>query len=332
MTGWRILPRLALAVAIAGAAIWLALNQDSLDPARIESSIRDLGPWGPVGHVVLFAVGTVLFLPGAVFGLAGGLLFGPLWGTILNLIGATLGAIAAFLVGRYLAGDWVRRRAGPRLERLVAGVEAEGWRFVAFVRLVPLFPFNLSNYAFGLTRISLTHYVLATLVCMLPGTLAFTWLGHAGREAAAGNSTAIRYALIALALLAAIAFLPRLMRRLRGREETRWIEVDELANRLEASDIAVIDVRGPDEFIGPLGHIAIASSMPIGALPQRLTEIKALKDKPVILVCGTDKRSASAAALLLGAGFRDVRVLHGGMEQWNRSGLPVNDRAAVGPA
>lgn len=333
MTAWRMLPRLALAATIAGAAIWLALHRDSLDPALIESSIRDLGPWGPVGYVVLFAVATVLFLPGAVFGLAGGLLFGPLWGTIFNLIGATLGATAAFLVGRYLAGDWVRRRAGPRLERLVAGVEAEGWRFVAFVRLVPLFPFNLSNYAFGLTRISLTHYVLATLVCMLPGTLAFTWLGHAGREAAAGNSTAIRYALIALALLAAIAFLPRLIRRLRGGEETRWIEVDELANRLEeAGCIAVIDVRGPDEFTGPLGHIAAASNMPIGELLERLTQIKALKYRPVILVCRTDKRSASAAALLRGAGFRDVRVLHGGMEQWNRSGRPVNDRAAVGSA
>lgn len=247
--------------------------------------------------------------------LAGGLLFGPLWGTILNLIGATLGATAAFLVGRYLAGDWVRRRAGPRLERLVAGVEAEGWRFVAFVRLVPLFPFNLSNYALGLTRIPLTHYVLAALVCMAPGTLAYTWLGHAGREAATGNATAIRYALIALALLAAIAFLPRLVRRLRGGEAIPWIEVDELASRLrETGGIAVIDVRGPDEFSGPLGHIAAAANMPIAELPERLTEIKALKAMPVVLVCRTDKRSANAAAVLQGAGFRDVQVLRGGME------------------
>jgi len=212
MTDWRILPRLALAAAIAGAAVWLALNRQSLDPAFIENSMRDLGTWAPVAHVVLFAVATVLFLPGAIFGLAGGVLFGPLWGTIVNLVGATIGATAAFLIGRYLAGDWVRRRAGPRLEWL----EAEGWRFVGFVRLVPLFPFNLSNYAFGLTRISLQHYVLATVIFMVPGTLAFAWLGFAGREAAAGNATAIRYGLIALALLAAIAFLPRLVRRLRG--------------------------------------------------------------------------------------------------------------------
>jgi uncharacterized membrane protein YdjX (TVP38/TMEM64 family) len=142
-------------------------------------------------------------------------LFGPLWGTIFNLIGATLGATASFLVARYVASDWVRRKAGGRLQRLIAGVEQEGWRFVAFTRLVPLFPFNLLNYALGLTRIPLLHYVFASLICMLPGTLAFTWLAYAGREALAGHDAAIRYGLIALALLAAIAFLPRLFRRLR---------------------------------------------------------------------------------------------------------------------
>ena len=112
----------------------------------------------------------------------------------------------------------MRRRAGPWLTRLMAGVEAEGWHFVAFVRLVPLFPFNLTNYALGLARISLKHYVLASLVCMAPGTLAYAWLGYAGREAVAGNAAAIRYGLIGLALLAAIAFLPRLMRPAQGRD------------------------------------------------------------------------------------------------------------------
>ena len=326
MTLRAVLPRLILGIAIAGVAIWLALNRDRLDPALIESSIRDLGPWAPLGHVVLFAVGTVLFVPGAILGLAGGALFGPLLGTVVNLAGATLGATASFLVARYLAADWVRRKAGGRLERLIAGVEAEGWRFVAFTRLVPLFPFNLLNYALGLTRISLAHYVLATLVCMVPGTLAFTWLGYAGRAALAGNEAAIRYGLIALALLAAIAFLPRLVRRWRGGGAPRWIDVDDLARRLAAGGATVIDVRGSDEFNGPLGHIANALNLPVGELPNRLTEINALKDKPVILVCRTDKRSANAAALLRDSRFRDVQVLRGGMERWNQSGMPVEGR------
>jgi uncharacterized membrane protein YdjX (TVP38/TMEM64 family) len=95
------------------------------------------------------------------------MLFGPVWGTILNLAGATVGATAAFLVARYLA-DWVRRKAARRLDQLIKGVEAEGWRIVAFVRLVPILPFNLMNYALGLTHIRLVDYVLASFVCMLP--------------------------------------------------------------------------------------------------------------------------------------------------------------------
>ena len=216
-----LIPRLVLALGIAGAAIWVAFNQHQFDRAPIEALMRALGIWAPLVYVALFAIGTVVFAPGMIFGLAGGALFGPLWGTVLNLFGGTLGAIAAFLVARYLAQDWVRRKAAGRLEKLITGVEVEGWRFVAFVRLVPLFPFNLANYAFGLTRIPLTPYVLATLVCMVPGSLAYSWLGYAGREALEGNDTAIRYGLMALALLAAIAFLPRLMRHLRGAETIR---------------------------------------------------------------------------------------------------------------
>ncbi len=327
MTLRTVLPRLLLGLAILVVALWLALNRDQLDPALIEGAIRNLGLWAPVAHVVLFALGTVLFVPGALFGLTGGVLFGPVWGTALNLAGATLGATAAFLVARYVAADWVRLKAGARLERLIKGVETEGWRFVAFTRLVPLIPFNLLNYALGLTRIPVVAYVLASLVCMAPGTLAYTWLGYAGREAIAGNDAAIRYGLIGLALLAAAAFVPRLLHRSRSQEKLHWIEVGELAARLEGPrDIAVIDVRGPDEFAGPLGHIPDARNLPLGELPRRVQELGSLTEKPVVLVCRTDRRSASAAALLDDAGFRDVLVLRGGMVRWTEVGLPVADR------
>lgn len=323
-------PRIILGLAIAGVAVWLAFNRDRLDPALLESWIRELGMWAPIVHIALFAIGTVLFVPGAIFGLAGGLLFGPIWGTLFNLVGATLGATAAFLVARYLAADWVRRKVGTRLQKLITGVEAEGWRFVAFTRLVPLFPFNLLNYALGLTRIPLTHYILASLICMVPGTMAFTWLAYAGREALAGHDAAIRYALIGLALLAAIAFLPRFARRFRagslawpGRtqstDEISWIEPGALVDRLARNAApTIIDVRGPDEFTGPLSHIPEAQNLPIAELPARLDALGALKDKPIVLVCKTDRRSAAASALLHGAGFGDVQVLRGGMERWNR--------------
>lgn len=214
-----LLPRVALALLIGGLGAAAALHRERLDPAVLDAWVAGLGGWAALSYVAIYAVAAIAFVPGTIFGLAGGGLFGPVWGTVFNLLGATFGATLAFLVARYLAADWIARRAGGRLGRLIAGVEAEGWRFVVFVRLVPLFPFNLSNYALGLTRIPLGPYVLASLVCMAPGTIAYTWLGYAGRGALAGDATAVRYGLLGLGLLAAIAFLPRLLRRVRGMEQ-----------------------------------------------------------------------------------------------------------------
>ena len=214
-----LVPRLIAAVALAAAITWAVIERGSLDAASIEAAIQGLGPWAPVVFMALWVVWALLFLPGAVLGLAGGVLFGPVWGVVWSLAGATMGATLAFLVARYLASDWVARKSGGRLKRLLEGVEAEGWRFVAFTRLVPIFPFNLLNYALGLTRIKLTHYIVASVVCMLPGTIAITYLGYAGREAAAGGDDLIQKGLLALGLLAIVAFLPRFIRRLRGKNE-----------------------------------------------------------------------------------------------------------------
>ncbi|MFP4004936.1 MAG: rhodanese-like domain-containing protein, partial [Alphaproteobacteria bacterium] len=130
----------------------------------------------------------------------------------------------------------------------------------------------------------------------------------------------INYGLTALGLLAAIAFLPRLVTRLR---KSGWIEIRELTDRLAQGQVTIIDVREPGEFTGPLGHIAQAVNLPLGTLSERMTEIKSMSAETVILVCRTDRRSANAAGLLRKAGFHDVRVLRGGMEAWNRKGLPV---------
>lgn len=327
MTRGAFLSRVGLLVLVAVAAAWALSVHGRLDAATLEAAVRDLGSWAPIGFVAAYALAAVLFLPGLVFGLAGGALFGPVWGAVWNLAGATLGATLAFLISRHVASDWVARRAGGRLKQLMSGVEAEGWRFVALVRLVPLLPFNLLNYALGLTGISLTHYVLATAVFMAPGTIAYTWLGYAGREAAAGSATAIRSGLVALAILALVAFVPRLVRRFRAGAAAPidgWIDADELKRRLTDRDgPVVIDVRGPDELLGPLGHIAGALNIPVGDLPGRLPELDPFRRRPLTLVCRTDKRSAKAADLLRAAGYRNVSVLRGGMERWTQRGFPI---------
>jgi len=210
-----VLARLLVVGLIAVAIALVALNRDKLSPDSLDAWLSGVGFWAPVIYIGLYALGTVVFAPGSLFALAGGAIFGPVLGTILNLLGATIGASIAFLIARYLAADWVAQKTGGRLKRMITGVETEGWRFVAFVRLVPVFPFNLSNYAFGLTRIAFVPYVVTSLITMAPGALAYTWLGYAGREALGGNASAIRYGLLALGILAAIAFVPRIIKRLR---------------------------------------------------------------------------------------------------------------------
>jgi uncharacterized membrane protein YdjX (TVP38/TMEM64 family) len=305
----------ALAVALA------AYYREHFDAAALQGWVKDAGIWAPLLFMVIYAVAAVLFLPGTVFTLAGGALFGPVLGTFYNLTGATIGALLSFLVARYLASDWVAARAGGRMKQMISGVEAEGWRFVAFVRLVPLFPFNLLNYALGLTKIRLSHYLLATYICMLPGAFAYTYLGYAGREAVAGGEGLIQKALLALALLAVVAFLPRLIAKLR---EGPMLSIPELKERLDAgNDVLVLDVRTAGDFVGEQGHIAGASNIALEELHDRLGEISAYQERPVVIVCRTDRRSVKAAQVLAKQGFSDVHVAKGGMTEWNQNGYQI---------
>ena len=218
MNNWT---RWLLSVVLVTGITIAVVFRDQIDATALERWIQNAGVAGPLLFMLLYILATVLFLPGSVLTLTGGVLFGPVLGTLYNLTAATIGAAVAFLVARYLASSWVEKKIGGRLKQLKEGIETEGWRFVAFVRLVPLFPFNLLNYALGLTRIKLWHYIVTSYVCMLPGAFAYTYLGYAGREAIAGNEGMIQKGIIALALLASAAFLPRLVKYFRrGQTDT----------------------------------------------------------------------------------------------------------------
>ena len=164
-----------------GIGIVLALKyfhvQDLLKAAL--DWIGKLGPWGPAIFIGLYIVATVLFVPGSVLTLGDGAVFGVALGSVCVSISATLGATAAFLVGRYLARDAIARKIQKRekfatIDRAVA---EEGWKIVLLTRLSPVFPFTLLNYAFGLTRVKLSHYVLASWLGMIPGTVMYVYLG-----------------------------------------------------------------------------------------------------------------------------------------------------------
>lgn len=306
--------RVVLLVVIVVSIVLAALNRELINLDTIQQWVDQAGWWAPIVFMLIYIIATVLFLPGSILTLSGGVLFGPVMGTFYNLTGATIGAALSFLIARYLAADMVSARSGGRLKQLINGVEAEGWRFVAFVRLVPLFPFNLLNYALGLTRIRFIEYLLASYVFMLPGAIAYTYLGFAGREAASGSEDTIRTILIALALLSVVVFLPRFVAAVRRGPS---IDVAELKRRLDNGQTMVLDVRTEKEF-HDLGHIDSALNIPLDKLEQRIDEIAPYVGRSISIICKTDKRSAKAANLLLKHGFEDVRVVRGGMTDWNK--------------
>lgn len=123
MSAQRLLPRLLLLLGVVAAIAWATVNRDRLDLEAIDTWLSGLGLLAPLAYLGFYALATIAFLPGALLTLAGGALFGPVWGALLNLVGATIGASLAFLIARYLAGDWVAARTGGRLKRLIEGVE-----------------------------------------------------------------------------------------------------------------------------------------------------------------------------------------------------------------
>ena len=145
---------------------------------QLLSGIEHLGAIAPIGFAALYIVATVACLPGSVLTLGAGVVFGVAWGTVYVFVAATLGAIAAFLVGRYLARDWVVAKiaGNPKFAAIDQAVEHEGFKIVVLTRLSPVFPFNVLNYAYGVTSVSLRDYAIGS-IGMLPGTMMYVYIG-----------------------------------------------------------------------------------------------------------------------------------------------------------
>ena len=221
MTGARRAWMVAIIVAAGLAVIVVAQLGDARGwLASAVEALAGLGRWGLPLFVALYVAATVLLLPAVVLTLGGGAAFGLARGALAVWVGATLGAAAAFLIGRYLARAWVERRLArhPRFRAIDDAVAREGWKIVLLTRLSPAFPFVLLNYAFGLTKIKPSHYVVTSFFAMLPGAAAYSFIGYAGRESAAGGEGLVLKVGAALGLLVFIAMLPRFVKRLQGQQ------------------------------------------------------------------------------------------------------------------
>jgi len=192
--------------------------------------VSGLGAWGAVIFVLVYIVACVLFAPGSALTLGAGFIFGVVEGTALVSVGATLGATCSFLVGRHLARGWVYRKiqGNPTFAAIDEAVGREGWKIVGLTRLSPVFPFNLLNYAFGLTRVSLRDYFFASWIGMLPGTVMYVYIGSLAADLAAAGAgaggrtrTKAEWALYVVGFLATVAltaYLTRIARKaLKGR-------------------------------------------------------------------------------------------------------------------
>lgn len=206
----RIARALVLA-ALVGVALFFVGRAAGPYLPRFVAWVEGLGPWGPVAFVLGYAVATVALLPGSVLTLIGGAVFGLVWGTLYVFVAAVLGAGAAFLVARYVARPAVERRlrGDKRFERIDAAIGRQGTKVVLLLRLSPVLPFNLLNYALGLTRVRFRDYLLAS-VGMLPGTLLYVYYGKVAGDVAAllGGAEIDRgtayYLVLGLGLLATV--------------------------------------------------------------------------------------------------------------------------------
>ena len=141
--------------------------------------IESFGILTPIIFGLIYIICTVLLISGAVLTLGAGIIFGVIKGSIIVSVFSTLAAITSFLIGRFLLRNWVLKKIEkyPKFKAVDTAVAKEGWKIVGLTRLSPIFPFIFLNYAFGLTKISLKDYSIASWIGMLPGTIMYVYIG-----------------------------------------------------------------------------------------------------------------------------------------------------------
>lgn len=204
-----------IAIIIAAVALLIVAQQFFDIQQRLIDAlnwIRDLGAIGPIVFIIIYIFAAVLFVPGSLLTLGAGFIYGVIKGSIFVSIASTLGATLAFIVGRYFARSWVSKQieGNEKFQAIDEAVAEEGWKIVGLTRLSPIFPFNLLNYAFGVTQVSLKDYVVASWIGMMPGTVMYVYFGSLAESLATlgqgqGEKTPLQWALFGVGLLATFA-------------------------------------------------------------------------------------------------------------------------------
>jgi uncharacterized membrane protein YdjX (TVP38/TMEM64 family) len=218
--------RLVIGVVVLSALVFTmrTFAKDIPNCADLQQKLQEWGYWAPVAFFVIYVVACVAFIPGTIVTLLAGLAFGAGWGTVLVSLASTTGAVLSFLIARYVARDAVEGFLGKQawFNKFKASIEENGFNFMLFARLMPVFPFNGLNYASGLVPIKLKDYALASWIGMLPGTFVYVYLGATGCKLIdpiiAGGSLPPEDKMrtfMALGLLGLLSILPMVIKRFR---------------------------------------------------------------------------------------------------------------------
>lgn len=213
--------KIAIALGIVAIVYFVLKSYGVTDNIRLENVpkiktwVASFGAVAPLVYIGLYFVSTVFFLPGTPVTVLAGFVFGPLWGVLYASIASIISVSAAFLIARYVARDlvenWVKDNA--QFRKIDTQVEEQGWRIVMLTRLVPIFPFNLQNYAYGLTSIRFTTYVIVSAIFMLPGTTVFVQLGGAFVSGEGNIWKTLLYLGAAGVLLLLLSLLPKFLQK-----------------------------------------------------------------------------------------------------------------------
>lgn len=184
---------------------------------ELKEYINSFGILSPFVFIVIFIFATIAFLPGLPITVLAGILFGAFWGTVYVIIGSTIGVSASFLIGRYLGRDAVKNMVdkNEKMSRLDNFIQEQGNTILIISRLVPLFPFNLQNYAYGITDIKFSTYFWYSFVFMIPGTFIYTCFG-ALTYSAVTTKNLILYSSLLLAMLCALIIIPKKLFKLKN--------------------------------------------------------------------------------------------------------------------
>jgi uncharacterized membrane protein YdjX (TVP38/TMEM64 family) len=166
-----------LLVAIIGGLLWFNHSVLHLSPTLIQKWIISFGWAAPVLYILIYTVRPLILFPASILSLTGGLAFGPLWGMLYTVIGATMGAVLSFISARVLGKRLIQKKWVGQWHKVEKQLEERGFLYILILRLIPLFPFDLISYASGVSKVKLTAFFFGTLLGIVPGTFVYNFLG-----------------------------------------------------------------------------------------------------------------------------------------------------------